>query len=288
MLSKQSLKLLYFGLLLISSANAAGSAEEEKKPEEKKEDKKDVTLDVTATSHDNVTFDSTNANDVVLTCKEGFRFKTLKVGDKTLYTVDTGKYTPTKAHQLKHADDHFFRLNLEAAKPLLFKKKSDKEWNEYKFDEYLDKVVWKEKKDAKEVDASKFSDTALFTSDTFGSGKVHKFKGDHKVSKVMWDKKAVGDPSKAKYTDVVVYEGPDDKRLVRLDYFYVGDGRFKETYFKLVDDKWKKLEQSEANKDLHALNPEWSLDYKPVVDKFSPLAAITSVVIAAFAVLYYL
>nr|AAF97872.1 major piroplasm surface protein [Theileria buffeli] len=283
MLSKRSFNLLCLGYFLICSATA-----EEKKEPAKAEEKKDLALEVNATQGENFTVNATNGNDVVFTAAEGFRFKTLKVGDKTLYTVDTSKFTPTVAHRLKHGDALFFKLDLSHAKPLLFKKKTDKDWVQFSFAQYLDEVVWKEKKELKDLDASKSAEAGLFAADAFGTGKVYDFVGAFKVKKVKFEDKDVGDANKAKYTAVKVYVGTDDKKVVRLDYFYTGDERFKEVYFKLVDGKWKKLEQSEANKDLHAMNNAWPLDYKPLVDKFSPLAVLSAVLIASLAVFYYL
>nr|ACL68412.1 piroplasm surface antigen [Theileria sergenti] len=282
MLSKRSFNVLCLGYFLIVSATA-----EEKKEAAKADEKKDLALEVNATQAVNFTVNATNANDVVFTANEGYRIKTLKVGDKTLYTVDTSKFTPTVAHRLKHAEDLFLKLDLSHAKPLLFKKKSDKEWVQFSFAQYLDEVLWKEKKESKDLDASKFAEAGLFAPDAFGTGKVYDFVGNFKVTKVKFEDKEVGDSKKAKYTAVKVYVGTDDKKIVRLDYFYTGDERFKEVYFKLVDGKWKKLEQSEANKDLHAMNDAWPLDYKPLVDKFSPLAVLSAVLIALLAVSYY-
>nr|ACR54947.1 piroplasm surface antigen [Theileria sergenti]AXL09917.1 MPSP protein [Theileria orientalis] len=283
MLSKRTFNVLCLGYFLIVSATAA-----EEKKDAKAEEKKDLTLEVNATAAEHFKVDASNANDVVFTAEEGYRIKTLKVGDKNLYTVDTSKFTPTVAHRLKHADDLFFKLNLSHAKPLLFKKKTDKDWVQFSFAQYLDEVVWKEKKEVKDLDASKFADAGLFAAEAFGTGKVYGFIGNFKVKKVMFEEKDVGDSNKAKYTAVKVYVGSDEKKVVRLDYFYTGDERFKEVYFKLVDGKWKKVEQSEANKDLHAMNSAWPLDYKPLVDKFSPLAVLSAVLIASLAVFYYL
>nr|AAY82450.1 major surface protein [Theileria sergenti]ACT78973.1 major piroplasm surface protein [Theileria sp. JN51]BAA90705.1 major piroplasm surface protein [Theileria sergenti] len=283
MLSKRSFNVLCLGYFLIVSATAA-----EEKKDAKAEEKKDLTLEVNATAAEHFKVDASNANDVVFTAEEGYRIKTLKVGDKNLYTVDTSKFTPTVAHRLKHADDLFFKLNLSHAKPLLFKKKTDKDWVQFSFAQYLDEVVWKEKKEVKDLDASKFADAGLFAAEAFGTGKVYNFIGNFKVKKVMFEEKDVGDSNKAKYTAVKVYVGSDEKKVVRLDYFYTGDERFKEVYFKLVDGKWKKVEQSEANKDLHAMNSAWPSDYKPLVDKFSPLAVLSAVLIASLAVFYYL
>nr|ACR54941.1 piroplasm surface antigen [Theileria sinensis]ACR54943.1 piroplasm surface antigen [Theileria sinensis] len=290
MLSKRYLNALCLGYFLIFSAHAAEEPKKngDKKDDKKEGDKKDLTLEVTATSAENVTVNSTNALDVVFTAAEGFRFKTLKVGDKTLYTVDTSKFTPTVAHRLKHGDDLFFKLNLHNAKPLLFKKKSDKEWVQFNYATYLDDVLWKEKKETKDLDASKFAEATLFKRDPFGSGYVYDFVGNFKVKKVTFENKDVGKHDKCKYTAVKVYVGADNNKIVRLDYFYTGDERFKEVYFELVDGKWKKLEQNDANKDLHAMNSAWALDYKPLVDKFSPLAVLSAVLIASFAVFYYL
>nr|AAM76064.1 surface protein [Theileria sergenti] len=283
MLSKRSFNVLCLGYFLIVSATAA-----EEKKDAKAEEKKDLTLEVNATAAEHFKVDASNANDVVFTAEEGYRIKTLKVGDKNLYTVDTSKFTPTVAHRLKHADDLFFKLNLSHAKPLLFKKKTDKDWVQFSFAQYLDEVVWKEKKEVKDLDASKFADAGLFAAEAFGTGKLYNFIGNFKVKKVMFEEKDVGDSNKAKYTAVKVYVGFDEKKVVRLDYFYTGDERFKEVYFKLVDGKWKKVEQSEANKDLHAMNSAWLSDYKPLVDKFSPLAVLSAVLIASLAVFYYL
>nr|AEW90246.1 major piroplasm surface protein [Theileria sergenti]AEW90254.1 major piroplasm surface protein [Theileria sergenti]AEW90258.1 major piroplasm surface protein [Theileria sergenti]UVH29492.1 major piroplasm surface protein [Theileria orientalis]BAA90711.1 major piroplasm surface protein [Theileria sergenti] len=283
MLSKRTFNVLCLGYFLIVSATAA-----EEKKDAKAEEKKDLTLEVNATAAEHFKVDASNANDVVFTAEEGYRIKTLKVGDKNLYTVDTSKFTPTVAHRLKHADDLFFKLNLSHAKPLLFKKKTDKDWVQFSFAQYLDEVVWKEKKEVKDLDASKFADAGLFAAEAFGTGKVYNFIGNFKVKKVMFEEKDVGDSNKAKYTAVKVYVGSDEKKVVRLDYFYTGDERFKEVYFKLVDGKWKKVEQSEANKDLHAMNSAWPSDYKPLVDKFSPLAVLSAVLIASLAVFYYL
>nr|AEW90249.1 major piroplasm surface protein [Theileria sergenti] len=283
MLSKRTFNVLCLGYFLIVSATAA-----EEKKDAKAEEKKDLTLEVNATAAEHFKVDASNANDVVFTAEEGYRIKTLKVGDKNLYTVDTSKFTPTVAHRLKHADDLFFKLNLSHAKPLLFKKKTDKDWVQFSFAQYLDEVVWKEKKEVKDLDASKFADAGLFAAEAFGTGKVYNFIGNFKVKKVMFEEKDVGDANKAKYTAVKVYVGSDEKKVVRLDYFYTGDERFKEVYFKLVDGKWKEVEQSEANKDLHAMNSAWPSDYKPLVDKFSPLAVLSAVLIASLAVFYYL
>nr|AEW90248.1 major piroplasm surface protein [Theileria sergenti] len=283
MLSKRTFNVLCLGYFLIVSATAA-----EEKKDAKAEEKKDLTLEVNATAAEHFKVGASNANDVVFTAEEGYRIKTLKVGDKNLYTVDTSKFTPTVAHRLKHADDLFFKLNLSHAKPLLFKKKTDKDWVQFSFAQYLDEVVWKEKKEVKDLDASKFADAGLFAAEAFGTGKVYNFIGNFKVKKVMFEEKDVGDSNKAKYTAVKVYVGSDEKKVVRLDYFYTGDERFKEVYFKLVDGKWKKVEQSEANKDLHAMNSAWPSDYKPLVDKFSPLAVLSAVLIASLAVFYYL
>nr|BAA90715.1 major piroplasm surface protein [Theileria sergenti] len=283
MLSKRTFNVLCLGYFLIVSATAA-----EEKKDAKAEEKKDLTLEVNATAAEHFKVDASNANDVVFTAEEGYRIKTLKVGDKNLYTVDTSKFTPTVAHRLKHADDLFLKLNLSHAKPLLFKKKTDKDWVQFSFAQYLDEVVWKEKKEVKDLDASKFADAGLFAAEAFGTGKVYNFIGNFKVKKVMFEEKDVGDSNKAKYTAVKVYVGSDEKKVVRLDYFYTGDERFKEVYFKLVDGKWKKVEQSEANKDSHAMNSAWPSDYKPLVDKFSPLAVLSAVLIASLAVFYYL
>nr|ARK38571.1 major piroplasm surface protein [Theileria orientalis] len=283
MLSKRSFNVLCLGYFLIVSATA-----EEKKEAAKADEKKDLALEVNATQAENFTVNATNANDVVFTANEGYRIKTLKVGDKTLYTVDTSKFTPTVAHRLKHAEDLFLKLDLSHAKPLLFKKKSDKEWVQFSFAQYLDEVLWKEKKESKDLDASKFAEAGLFAPDAFGTGKVYDFVGNFKVTKVKFEDKEVGDSKKAKYTAVKVYVGTDDKKVVRLDYFYTGDERFKEVYLKVVDGKWKKVEQSEANKDLHAMNSAWPLDYKPLVDKFSPLAVLSAVLIVSLAAFYYL
>nr|AXL09920.1 MPSP protein [Theileria orientalis] len=283
MLSKRTFNVLCLGYFLIVSATAA-----EEKKDAKAEEKKDLTLEVNATQAEHVTVNATNANDVVFTAEEGYRFKTLKVGDKTLYTVDTSKFTPTVAHRMKHAEDLFFKLNLSHAKPLLFKKKSDKDWVQFNYAQYLEDVLWKEKKERKDLDVSKFSDAGLFAAEAFGTGKVYDFVGNFKVSKVKFEEKVVKDDSKAKYTAVKVYVGTDDKKVVRLDYFYTGDERFKEVYLKVVDGKWKKVEQSEANKDLHAMNSAWPLDYKPLVDKFSPLAVLSAVLIVSLAAFYYL
>nr|WLW11210.1 major piroplasma surface protein [Theileria orientalis]WLW11212.1 major piroplasma surface protein [Theileria orientalis] len=284
MLSKRSFNLLCLGYFLIATATAA----EEKKEPAKAEEKKDLTLEVNATASEHFKVNATNANDVVFTAEEGYRIKTLKVGDKNLYTVDTSKFTPTVAHRLKHADDLFFKLDLSHAKPLLFKKKTDKDWAQFSYAQYLEDVLWKEKKELKDLDASKYTEAGLFAPDTFGTGKVYDFVGNFKVKKVKFEDKDVGKPDNAKYTAVKVYVGSDDKKVVRLDYFYTKDERFKEVYFKLVDGKWKKLEQTEANKDLHAMNTAWPLDYKPLVDKFSPLAVLSAVLIASLAVFYYL
>nr|WLW11214.1 major piroplasma surface protein [Theileria orientalis] len=283
MLSKRSFNLLCLGYFLIFAAAA-----EEKKEPAKAEEKKDLALEVNATQAENVTVNATKPDDVVFTANDGYRFKTLKVGDKTLYTVDTAKFTPTVAHRLKHGDALFFKLELSPAKPLLFKMKSDKEWVQFGYAQYLDEVLWKEKKETKDLDASKFAEAGLFAADAFGTGKVYDFVGPFKIQKVKFENLDVGDSKKAKYTAVKVYVGTDDKKIVRLDYFYTGDERFKEVYFKLVDGKWKKLEQSEANKDLHAMNDAWSLEYKPLVDKFSPLAVLSAVLIASLAVFFYL
>nr|ACB87598.1 33 kDa piroplasm surface protein [Theileria sp. ex Xiantao cow] len=283
MLSKRSFNLLCLGYFLICSATA-----EEKKEPAKAEEKKDLALEVNATQGENFAVNATNANDVVFTASEGYRFKTLKVGDKTLYTVDTSKFTPTVAHRIKHGDALFFKLDLSHAKPLLFKKKTDKDWVQFNFGQYLEEFVWKDKKEHKDLDASKFTEAGLFAADTFGTGKVYDFVGAFKVKSVKFENLVVGAPKKAKYTAVKVYVGTDDKKVVRLDYFYTGDERFKEVYFELVDGKWKKLEQSEANKDLHAMNNAWPLDYKPLVDKFSPLAVLSAFLIASLAVFYYL
>nr|BAA90714.1 major piroplasm surface protein [Theileria sergenti] len=283
MLSKRTFNVLCLGYFLIVSATAA-----EEKKDAKAEEKKDLTLEVNATAAEHFKVDASNANDVVFTAEEGYRIKTLKVGDKNLYTVDTSKFTPTVAHRLKHADDLFLKLDLSHAKPLLFKKKTDKDWVQFSFAQYLDEVVWKEKKEVKDLDASKFADAGLFAAEAFGTGKVYNFIGNFKVKKVMFEEKDVGDSNKAKYTAVKVYVGSDEKKVVRLDYFYTGDERFKEVYFKLVDGKWKKVEQSEANKDLHAMDSAWPSDYKPLVDKFSPLAVLSAVLIASLAVFYYL
>nr|AXL09922.1 MPSP protein [Theileria orientalis] len=283
MLSKRSFNVLCLGYFLIVSATA-----EEKKEAAKADEKKDLALEVNATQAENFTVNATNANDVVFTANEGYRIKTLKVGDKTLYTVDTSKFTPTVAHRLKHAEDLFLKLDLSHAKPLLFKKKSDKDWVQFNYAQYLEDVLWKEKKEKKDLDVSKFSDAGLFAAEAFGTGKVYDFVGNFKVSKVKFEEKVVKDDSKAKYTAVKVYVGTDDKKVVRLDYFYTGDERFKEVYLKVVDGKWKKVEQSEANKDLHAMNSAWPLDYKPLVDKFSPLAVLSAVLIVSLAAFYYL
>nr|BAA90718.1 major piroplasm surface protein [Theileria sergenti] len=283
MLSKRTFNVLCLGYFLIVSATAA-----EEKKDAKAEEKKDLTLEVNATAAEHFKVDASNANDVVFTAEEGYRIKTPKVGDKNLYTVDTSKFTPTVAHRLKHADDLFFKLNLSHAKPLLLKKKTDKDWAQFSFAQYLDEVVWKEEKEVKDLDASKFADAGLFAAEAFGTGKVYNFIGNFKVKKVMFEEKDVGDSNKAKYTAVKVYVGSDEKKVVRLDYFYTGDERLKEVYFKLVDGKWKKVEQSEANKDLHAMNSAWPSDYKPLVDKFSPLAVLSAVLIASLAVFYYL
>nr|AAF69446.1 merozoite-piroplasm surface antigen Tams1 [Theileria annulata] len=285
MLSRTTLKFLYLSFFVISSVNAAN--EDDKKKEEKKDEKKDVVLDVTLTSCENVTFDTRDPNSVVLTVKDGFRFKTLKVGDKTLFNVDTGKHTPVKAFKLKHDSEEWFRLDLHAAQPKMFKKKGDKEYSESKFETYYDEVLFKGKS-AKELDVSKFEDPALFTSANFGTGKKYTFKKDFKPSKVLFEKKEVGKPNNAKYLDVFVFVSADSKKVVRLDYFYTGDSRLKETYFELKDDKWVQMSQADANKALNAMDPAWSSDYKPVVDKFSPLAVFASVLIVFSSVLYFL
>nr|QDF62818.1 merozoite surface protein 1 [Theileria annulata] len=285
MLSRTTLKFLYLSFFVISSVNAAN--EDDKEKEEKKDEKKDVVLDVLATSCENVAFDNRDPNSVVLTVAEGYRFKTLKVGDKTLFNVDTGKHTPVKAFKLKHDSEEWFRLDLHAAQPKMFKKKGDKEYSESKFETYYDEVLFKGKS-AKELDASKFEDTALFTSSAFGTGKKYTFKKDFKPSKVLFEKKEVGKPNNAKYLDVFVFVSADSKKVVRLDYFYTGDSRLKETYFELKDDKWVQMSQADANKALNAMNPSWSTDYKPVVDKFSPLAVFATVLIVFSSVLYFL
>uniref|UniRef100_A0A3B0MVM9 Merozoite-piroplasm surface antigen Tams1 n=1 Tax=Theileria annulata TaxID=5874 RepID=A0A3B0MVM9_THEAN len=281
MLSRTTLKFLYLSFFVISSVNAANE------DDKKKEEKKDVVLDVTATSCENVTFDTRDPNAVVLTVKDGFRFKTLKVGDKTLFNVDTSKHTPVKAVKLKHESDEWFELLLHPAQPKMFKKKGDKEYSESKFETYYDDVLFKGKS-AKELDASKFEDASLFTPSTFGSGKKYTFKNEFKPSKVTFDKKDVGKPNNAKYLDVFVYVSADSKKVVRLDYFYTGDSRLKETYFELKDDKWVQMSQSDANKALNAMDSSWLADYKPVVDKFSPLAVFASVLIVFSSVLYFL
>nr|AAF69413.1 merozoite-piroplasm surface antigen Tams1 [Theileria annulata] len=281
MLSRTTLKFLYLSFFVISSVNAANE------DEKKKEEKKDVVLDVTLTSCENVTFDTRDPNSVVLTVKDGFRFKTLKVGDKTLFNVDTGKHTPVKAFKLKHDSEEWFRLDLHAAQPKMFKKKGDKEYSESKFETYYDEVLFKGKS-AKELDASKFEDASLFTPSTFGTGKKYTFKKEFKPSKVVFDKKDVGKPNNAKYLDVFVFVSADSKKVVRLDYFYTGDSRLKETYFELKDDKWVQMSQSDANKALNAMDSSWLADYKPVVDKFSPLAVFASVLIVFSSVLYFL
>nr|AAF69366.1 merozoite-piroplasm surface antigen Tams1 [Theileria annulata] len=281
MLSRTTLKFLYLSFFVISSVNAANE------DEKKKEEKKDVVLDVTATSCENVAFDNRDPNSVVLTVAEGYRFKTLKVGDKTLFNVDTGKHTPVKAFKLKHDSEEWFRLDLHAAQPKMFKKKGDKEYSESKFETYYDEVLFKGKS-AKELDASKFEDTSLFTSSAFGTGKMYTFKKEFKPSKVTFEKKEVGKPNNAKYLEVVVFVGSDSKKFVKLYYFYTGDSRLKETYFELKDDKWVQMSQADANKALNAMNPSWSTDYKPVVDKFSPLAVFASVLIVFSSVLYFL
>nr|AAF69370.1 merozoite-piroplasm surface antigen Tams1 [Theileria annulata]AAF69371.1 merozoite-piroplasm surface antigen Tams1 [Theileria annulata]AAF69372.1 merozoite-piroplasm surface antigen Tams1 [Theileria annulata] len=281
MLSRTTLKFLYLSFFVISSVNAANE------DEKKKEEKKDVVLDVTATSCENVAFDNRDPNSVVLTVAEGYRFKTLKVGDKTLFNVDTGKHTPVKAFKLNHDSEEWFRLDLHAAQPKMFKKKGDKEYSESKFETYYDEVLFKGKS-AKELDASKFEDTSLFTSSAFGTGKMYTFKKEFKPSKVTFEKKEVGKPNNAKYLEVVVFVGSDSKKFVKLYYFYTGDSRLKETYFELKDDKWVQMSQTDANKALNAMNPSWSTDYKPVVDKFSPLAVFASVLIVFSSVLYFL
>nr|WLW11232.1 major piroplasma surface protein [Theileria orientalis] len=283
MLSKRSFNLLCLGYFLIVSAAA-----EEKKEPAKAEEKKDLALEVNATSGEHFKVNATNSNDVVFTVDDGYRIKTLKVGDKALYTVDTSKFSPTVAHRLKHGEDLFFKLDLSNAKPLLFKKKTDKDWVQFSYAQYLEEVVWKQKTELKDLDVSKFAEAALFSSDAFGTGKVYDFIGNFKIKKGKFEEKDVGNANKAKYTAVKVYVGTDDKKVVRLYYFYTGDERFKEVYFKLVDGKWKKQEQTEANKDLHAMNPAWPLDYKPLVDKFSPLVVLSAVLIASLAVFFYL
>nr|AAF69356.1 merozoite-piroplasm surface antigen Tams1 [Theileria annulata] len=285
MLSRTTLKFLYLSFFVISSVNAAN--EDDKKKEEKKDEKKDVVLDVTATSCENVTFDTRDPNAVVLTVKEGHRFKTLKVGEKNLFNVDTSKHTPVQAFKLKHESDEWFRLNLHPAQPKMFKKKGDKEYSEVKFETYYDDVLFKGKS-AKELDASKFDDAALFTPSAFGTGRKYTFKKEFKPSKVTFDKKDVGKADKAKYLDVFVFVSADSKKVVRLDYFYTGDSRLKETYFELKDDKWVQMSQADANKALNAMDSSWSPDYKPVVDKFSPLAVFASVLIVFSSVLYFL
>nr|AAF69381.1 merozoite-piroplasm surface antigen Tams1 [Theileria annulata] len=281
MLSRTTLKFLYLSFFVISSVNAANE------DEKKKEEKKDVVLDVTLTSRENVTFKNVDPNTTELTVKDGFRFKTLKVGDKTLFNVDTSKHTPVQAFKLKHESDEWFRLNLHAAQPKMFKKKGDKEYSEVKFETYYDDVLFKGKS-AKELDVSKFEDASLFTPSTFGSGKKYTFKKDFKPSKVLFEKKEVGKPNNAKYLDVFVFVSADSKKVVRLDYFYTGDSRLKETYFELKDDKWVQMSQADANKALNAMDSSWSSDYKPVVDKFSPLAVFASVLIVFSSVLYFL
>nr|AAF69392.1 merozoite-piroplasm surface antigen Tams1 [Theileria annulata] len=281
MLSRTTLKFLYLSFFVISSVNAANE------DEKKKEEKKDVVLDVTATSCENVTFDTRDPNAVVLTVKEGHRFKTLKVGEKTLFNVDTSKHTPVKALKLKHESDERFKLNLHPAQPKMFKKKGDKEYSEVKFETYYDDVLFKGKS-AKELDASKFDDAALFTPSAFGTGRKYTFKKEFKPSKVTFEKKEVGKPNNAKYLDVFVFVSADSKKVVRLDYFYTGDSRLKETYFELKDDKWVQMSQSDANKALNAMDSSWLADYKPVVDKFSPLAVFASVLIVFSSVLYFL
>nr|AAF69434.1 merozoite-piroplasm surface antigen Tams1 [Theileria annulata] len=285
MLSRTTLKFLYLSFFVISSVNAAN--EDDKKKEEKKDEKKDVVLDVTLTSCENVTFDTRDPNSVVLTVKDGFRFKTLKVGDKTLFNVDTGKHTPVKAFKLKHDSEEWFRLGPLLPLTKMFKKKGDKEYSESKFETYYDEVLFKGKS-AKELDVSKFEDPALFTSANFGTGKKYTFKKDFKPSKVLFEKKEVGKPNNAKYLDVFVFVSSDSKKVVRLDYFYTGDSRLKETYFELKDDKWVQMSQSDANKALNAMDSSWLADYKPVVDKFSPLAVFASVLIVFSSVLYFL
>nr|CAB43494.1 Ms1-1 protein [Theileria lestoquardi] len=281
MLSRTTLKFLYLSFFVISSVSAASESDN------KKDDKKDVTLDVTLTSCENVDFHTRDANTTELLVKDGFRFKTLKVGDKTLYNVDTSKHTPVQAFKLKHDSEEWFRLNLHPAQPKMFKKTGDKEYKEVKFETYYDDVLFKGKS-KKKLDASKFEDTSLFTSATFGSGKKFTFKKEFKPSDVVFDNKTVGNPRNARYLDVFVYVGPDAKKVVRLDYFYTGDSRLKETYFHLKEEKWEQVEQSEANKLLNAMDTSWALDYKPAVDKFSPLAVFVSLLIVFSSFLYFL
>nr|WLW11234.1 major piroplasma surface protein [Theileria orientalis] len=283
MLSKRSFNFACVGYFFIMSPPA-----EERKEPAKAGEKKDLALEVNATHGENFTVNATNANDVVFTASSGYRFKTFKSGDRTLYTVDTSKFTPTVAHRIKHADALFFKLDLSHAKPLLFKKKTDKDGVQFNYGQYLEEFVWKEKKELKDLDASKYTEAGLFAPDTFGTGKVYDFVGPFKAKSVKFEDKVVGSPKKAKYTAVKVYVGTENKKVVRLDYFFPREERFKEVYFKLVDGKWKKLEQSEANKDLHAMTHAWPLDYKPLVDKFSPLAVLSAFLIASLAVFFYL
>ncbi|EAN34294.1 merozoite surface antigen p32 [Theileria parva strain Muguga] len=280
MLSRNTLKFLYLSFFVISCVNAA------KEEEKKKEKKEDLTVDVTLSSWENVT-STPEAGGTLLKANEGYRFKTLKVGDKTLYNVDTSKYDAVHLYKLTHDSDEWLKLLLHPAKPVMFKKKSDKEYSEVKFETYYDDVLFKGKS-AKELDASKVTDTGLFTQESFGTGKKYTFNNSFKPSKVSFDKKDVGKPDKAKFLDVFVYVGSDDKKVVRLDYFFGGDSRLKEVYFELKDDKWVKMEQNDANKALHAMSDSWKLDYKPVVDKFSPLAVLASVLIVAASVFYNL
>nr|AAB61365.1 32 kDa immunodominant piroplasm antigen [Theileria mutans] len=279
MVSNRNLKLLCLGFLYIASAACAD--------EPKKEEPKDLTVNVNVDATDNVVYNLTDPNYVTLTAQNGYRFKTLKAGDKTFYTVDTSKFSPTHAFRLKHAEDLFFKLELVPAKPVMFKKKSDTEWTSFKYAQYMDDVLFKGKEE-KELDVSKFADETLFTSSAFGTGKLYTSKDTFKVTKVVYDKTEVGKSAKAKFTGVKVYVGSDDKKVVRLNYFYTGDERLKEVYFHLKDDKWTKLEQTEANKLLHAMDSNWPADYKPTVDKFSPLAVLSSLAIVSLFAVYFL
>nr|CAB43496.1 Ms1-1 protein [Theileria taurotragi] len=281
MLSRNTLKFLYLSFFVISAVNAAEDSDK------KKDKKEDLVVDVLLNSWDNVTVTNPDATTTLLTAKDGHRFKTLKVGDKTLYNVDTSKHDAVKLFKLKHGEEGWLKLLLHEARPVMFKKKGDKEYSEVKFASYYDDVLFKGKS-AKELDASKHKEAELFTSTAFGTGQKFTFKKDFKPSKVTFDKKDVGKADKAKYLEVVVFVGSDKKTVVRLDYFYEGDSRLKEVYFELKDDKWVQMEQKDANKALNAMDPTWSLEYKPLVDKFSPLAILASLLIVAASVFYYL
>nr|WLW11228.1 major piroplasma surface protein [Theileria orientalis] len=283
MLSKRSFNLLAGGFFLICSAAA-----EEKKDPAGAEEKRDFALEVSPPQGEYFTVSAPNASRVVFTASGEYRLKSHKGRDNPVYPGDTSILSPLVAHRIKHGDALFFNLACSHAKPLLFKKKTAKDGVQFNIPQSLGEFVWKEKKELKALESSKFPEAVLFAVDPLVPGKVYDFLGPSKSKSFNFEKSVVWDAKKAKYPAVKVYVGSDEKKVVRLEYFYTADERFKEVYFKLVDGKWKKLEQSEANKDLHAMNNAWPLDYKPLVVKFSPLAALSAVLIASLAVFFYL